>query len=238
MPLANLEIASLDSLDNPRTRARAAELTRVGGVELQPAETYEASDPSGFIVVTANRARMVVNVRIRSHWIEHIRPEAFTAALYNTYVTAIQRAFTVELARPQAGPPSPLAATYDDPADMSFDEWTAKAEARLNAVDDVRDAVRRAQPTAPHQAITEIRSPLGYLTTRLRAGAPIAITADPHVLRNPSETVLSQEIQQMFVRAGLGIATGERPTPARPRGGGDETDDDYFSAVNVFDDRD
>lgn len=103
MPLDHIELASLNVPDDPQTRARFAELTRPGGVELQPAETYGARDPGALITVTVNRAQMVTNVRIRPRWYEQMRPEAFPAALYNTYITAVQRALAVESAhRPQS----------------------------------------------------------------------------------------------------------------------------------------
>ena len=98
MPLGHIELADLNVPDDPRTRARFAELTRPGGVELQRAETYEASDPCGLITVTVSRSQMVTNIRIRPRWYEQLSPEAFPAALYNTYITAVQRALAVESA--------------------------------------------------------------------------------------------------------------------------------------------
>jgi hypothetical protein len=49
VPLEHIELASLNVPDDPQTRARFAELTRPGGVELRPAEAYEARDPGGLI---------------------------------------------------------------------------------------------------------------------------------------------------------------------------------------------
>ncbi|MFI6096239.1 hypothetical protein ACIA8G_11825 [Lentzea sp. NPDC051213] len=240
VPLEKLELATLDIPDNnPQAQARIAELTRPGGVELQPAEKYEAQDRSGFVIVTVDREQMVTNVRIRPHWNDNLSPEAFPGALYSTYLTAVQRSLAVEAKRGPVSPPSaPRPATApEDLTGLSPEEWLARMKSRLDTLDGEREAVvRRAQQT-PRPVDQEFRSPLGYLTLRMRAGGPVAITADPHVLRNPSETVLSNEILQLFVQAGLGIAAQERPRPARPREGG-EADDDYFSAVNVFDDRD
>ncbi|MDX8032424.1 hypothetical protein SK803_19590 [Lentzea sp. BCCO 10_0856] len=240
MPLEHVELAELDVPDDPRTRAHFAELTRPGGRELEPADTYEARDPSGFVIVTVNKDRKVTNVRIRARWYEHLRPEHFPAALYNTYVTAVQRAFAVEFAhRPPDQPAAPAPdAGFVDPADLSQEEWEARTAARINAMADQYDAIRRQQQQPKLLEVTDIRSPLGYLTLHVRAGGPVAIHGDPQALDNPSDTVLSEDALQMFVRAGLGIDPGERP-PAQPRGGGgSDTDDEYFSDFNVLRARD
>lgn len=243
MPLDHIELASLNVPDDPQTRARFAELTRPGGVELQPAETYEARDPGALITVTVNRAQMVTNVRIRPRWYEQMRPEAFPAALYNTYITAVQRALAVESAhRPQSqespsSPPAPGESSVD-PAELSLEEFMARTRSRLDAIDAEYDAIRR-QEQAPRVDVTEIRSPLGYLTMRVRDGGPIAIHGNPQALDNPSDTVLAEDILHLFARAGFGVEPGERPRPAaQPRSSGDDADDEYFDGFKVLGKRD
>ncbi|WP_091450088.1 hypothetical protein [Actinokineospora iranica] len=205
-------------------------------MELQPADTYEARDPSGFIIVTVDKYRMMRNARIRPGWDDNIRPEDFPAALLTTYVTAVQRAFAVEYAhRPTDAPSTPVSGeTFVDPTDLSFDEWMARTKTRLDAIDAEYDAIQRQQQ-APRMDFAEIRSPLGYLTMRLRGGEPIAINGDPMALDNPSDTVLSEEILQLFVRAGLGVDQEERPRPARASD--NDADSDYFSEFTVLRDR-
>ena len=104
---------------------------------------------------------------------------------------------------------------------------------------DQYDAIRRQQQQPKRLDVTDIRSPLGYLTLHMRAGGPVAIHGNPQALDNPSDTVLSEDALQLFVRAGLGIDLGEQP-PAQPRGaGGDsDADDAYFSDFNVLRGRD
>ncbi|MET8759686.1 hypothetical protein [Lentzea sp. NPDC004782] len=243
MPLEHIELASLNIPDDPQTRARFDELTRPGGVRLQPAETYEASDPDGLITVTVNRFRMVTKIRIRPRWYEQLRPEEFPAALYNTYITAVQCALAVEstyrLPEPvkSAGPPAP-AEPLVDPAGLSIEEFIAGTRSRLDAVDAEYDAIRR-RTQAPQVNTTEIRSPLGYLTMHVRDGGPIAIHGNPQALDNPSVTVLAEDILQLFARAGFGVDPGERPRPAaRPRGSGGDADDEYFDDFKVLGKRD
>jgi hypothetical protein len=237
VPLDHVELASLNVPDDSRTRARLAELTRPGGIELRPAETYEAHDPDGLITVTVNRAQMVTGVRIRPRWHEQMRPEAFPAALYNTYITAVQRAFAVESTRrshDQESPSSPSTpdASSADPAELSLDEFMARTRSRLDAIDAEYDAIRRQEQT-PRVDPTQIRSPLGYLTMRVRDGGPIAIHGDPRALDNPSDTVLAEDILHLFARAGFGVEPGGRPRPpARPRGSGD--DEEYFDGFKVL----
>lgn len=186
---------------------------------------------------------MVTNVRIRPRWYEHLRPEAFPATLYNTYITAVQRALAVESAHrsPEPAipsePPAP-AESLAGPADLPLDEFMARTRSRLDAVDAEYDAIRRREQ-APQVNTIEVRSPLGYLTMHVRHGGPIAIHGNPQALDNPSDTVLAEDILQLFARAGFGVAPGERPRPAaRPRGGGDDADDEYFDDFKVLGKRD
>ncbi|WP_093150438.1 hypothetical protein [Saccharopolyspora antimicrobica] len=244
MPLENLALATLNVPDSPQLRARTAELTRPGGVELQLANTYEARDRTGFIAIAVNRSRMVENAWIRPGWPDRIRPDAFPAVLYSTYMTAVQRALAVELAhRPVQQPSAPAPDdAYVDPAALSLEEWVRRTRSRLDAIDAEYDAIRRRQQ-APPPDVTEIRSPLGYLTMQMRRGGPIAITGDPQALDNPSSTVLADEILQLFGRAGLGVALGEPSPPVHPQ---DDTagearencyesrvaEDDHFAELN------
>lgn len=242
MPLDHIELADLNVPDDPQTRARFAELTRPGGVELQPAESYEASDPGGFITVTVNRSQMVTNIRIRPRWFEQLSPQAFPAALYNTYITAVQRALAVESAhwlQSQAGPSSQSAPGESsvDPAELSLEEFLARNKSRLDAIDAEYDAIRR-QKQAPRTDMTEIRSPLGYLTMQVRDGGPIAIHGNPQALDNPSETVLAEDALHLFALAGFGVDPDGRPRPAarseRPRSSGNDADDEYFDGFKVL----
>ena len=242
MPLEHIELASLNVPDDPRTRARYEELARPGGVQLQPAETYEARDPSGLITVTVNRLQLVTRVQVRPRWYEQLKPEAFPAALYNTYVTAVQRALAVESLRQPAEPANPSdspapAESFVDPAELSLEEFLARTRSRLDAVEAEYDAIRRRQQ-APQVNTTEIRSPLGYLTMQVRDGGPIAIHGDPQALDNPSDTVLADDILQLFTHAGFGVDPGERPRPAarpeRPHSDGDDADDEYFDGFKVL----
>lgn len=210
-------------------------------MELHPADTYDARDRSGFVIVTVNKSRMVTNIRIRPRWYEHLPPPAFPAALYNTYVTAVQRAFAVELTHPPPQPPNapaPGGSTYVDAADLSLEEWLARTKSRLDAIGDQYDAIRRAQPRRP--TFTEVRSPLGYLVMRVGDGGPIAIHGDPQALDNPSDAVLSEDALQLFIRAGLGLDLDDRPRPEQEDddSSSSEADDEYFEEFNVLEEVD
>ncbi|GLY48387.1 hypothetical protein [Lentzea sp. NBRC 102530] len=237
MPLGRIELAKLSVPDNPQIRARLAELTHPGGVALQLADTYEARDPAGIITVVVDRRQMVTDVRIRGRWFEKLRPEAFPATVYNTYVTAVQRSIAVESAHrgpdahTQPAPPT----QRPDPTDTPLEEWMASTRARLDAIDAEYDAIRRREQAPASTDVTEIRSPLGYLSMQLRGGGPISLNGDPRALDNPSDTVLAEDVLRLFVRAGLGVDPGERPRPTpRPRTGGDEGDDDYYTDFRVL----
>lgn len=157
---------------------------------------------------------------------------------------AVQCALAVELTLRPLSPPSAPAPgdTNVDPAELSLEEWVARTRSRLNAIDDEYDAIRRRQQPSRADE-TEIRSPLGYLTIRMRGGGPIAISGNPQALDNPSDTVLSEDILQLFVRAGLGVVPGDRPRPVAPverppppRGISSDADDEYFENFSVFGD--
>ncbi|AXB44784.1 hypothetical protein [Amycolatopsis albispora] len=240
MTLEHVELATLQVRDDPRMRARFAELTRPGGTPLEPADAYEARDSSGFVVVTVNKAAKVTNVRIRPGWVGQIGPAALPAALFNTYVTALQRALAVELIhRPKSTPRTPVPDSDSlDPAELSVDEFLARTRARSEATNRQYEAIRRQQQ-APLAEIYEVRSPLGYLTLRMRGGGPLALHGDPRALDNPSAEALGEDALQLFARAGLGVASEARPAPERePRGVSDGADDDYFAEFDVFDDED
>ncbi|GGU26553.1 YbaB/EbfC family nucleoid-associated protein [Lentzea flava] len=246
MPLEHIELAHLNIPDDPQTRARISELTRPGGVELQLAETYEARDPAGLITVTVNRFQMVTNIRIRPRWFEQLRPEEFPAALYNTYITAVQRALALETTRLSQNQESPSSLSTPgeasvDPAELSVEEFIARARSRFEAIDAEYDAIRR-QEQASRADMIEIRSPLGYLTMRIRDGGPIAIHGNPQALDNASDSVLAEDILHLFARAGFGVEPGERPRPVprseRPHDGGSDADDEYFDGFKVLGNRD
>ncbi|WP_188986848.1 hypothetical protein [Saccharopolyspora thermophila] len=238
MPLDNVVLAKLDVPDTPELRARLTELTCPDGVELQPANNYEARDPSGYVFVTVDRSGKVTNVRIRSGWTDHIRPDAFPTVLFTTYMTAVQRALAVELShRPESPSNQPAPDdTYTDPAELSFEEWVSRTQSRLNAIDAEYDAIRRQQQARAAEDVTEIRSPLGYLTMHMRGGGPVSINGDPQALDNPSDTVLSEEILQLFVRAGLGVAPDGESRPTQSRGSSDDAYDEDFSEIDMFED--
>lgn len=240
MPLEHIELARLNVPDNPQTRARLAELTHPAGVALQPAGTYEARDPAEIVTIVVDKSQMVTSVRIHPRWFEQLRPEAFPATVYNTYVTAVQRALAVEFAHRAPEPQGQFAspAPRADPSDVPLEEWMASTRSRLDAIDAEYDAIRRREQAPPPADVTEVRSPLGYLSMQMRNGGPISLQGDPQALDNPSDTVLSDDVLRLFVRAGLGVDPGERPRPApRPRTGGDEGDegdDDYFTDFRVL----
>ncbi|MBP2471620.1 hypothetical protein JOF53_000492 [Crossiella equi] len=238
MAFKNAELATLDIPDDPQAQTRLDELTHSSGVRLRPADTYEARDPSGFVIVTVNKSGLVTNIRIRPRWTDHIRPADLPAALYGTYVTAVQRSLAVELTNRTVHqpPPAPPGDTGTDSAELSLDEWMSRAKLRLDAIDDEYDTIRR-QAAAPVADFHDVRSPLGYLTLRMRGRGPVALHGDPQALDNPSEEVLSEDAAQLFVRAGLGVDGGQRQQPAQQgRGGGNAADDEYFAEFNVFGD--
>lgn len=240
VPLEHIELASLNAPDDPQTRARFAELTHQGGVQLQPAKTYNARDPGGLITVTVNRYQLVTTIRIRPRWYEQLRPEAFPAALCNTYITAVQRALAVESVReaPEIASAPVRREHSADPEDMSIEEFLVRTRERLDAVDAQYEAIKR-QDQAPNRHMTEIRSPLGYLTMRLRDGGPISIHGDPQALDNPSDAVLAEDSLLLFVRAGFGVDPGDRPRPAaRPDSTRTGGDDEYFDGFRVLGGRD
>ncbi|XVS67970.1 hypothetical protein ACQPYE_18570 [Actinosynnema sp. CA-299493] len=240
MPLDDVELHALNVPDSPQARAHFAELTRPGGVELRPADAYEARDPTGSVTVTVDKARMVTSVRLRARWQDHLRPDVFPAALYNTYVTAVQRALAVELTHRSSGPPTRPApqAVHVDPVDLPIEDWLARTRSRLDAIDDAYDEIRRGQGAVPPD-VTEIRSPLGYLTLRLRGGGPIGIHGNAQALSHAADAVLAQDVRQLFGRAGLGTGAGVPPRAVRRRSDNrdDGGDDDYFSGFNVLRDR-
>lgn len=193
------ESATLEIPDEAQMRAQLHELTHQDGIELEPADTYEARDPSGSIILVVGKSRLVTEVHIQSGWEEHIRPEAFAEALYTTYVKAIQRALAVELNHRSIGAHSEATTQReDDPADLSLDEWISRMCSRLDAIDDEYDAIRRQRIEAPSTETVEVRSPLGYLVMSMRGGGPIALTADVDALTHAPAQSLAKDIQQLF----------------------------------------
>lgn len=228
------ELATLEIPDEAQMRAQLAELTHSDGIELEPADKYEARDPSGSIILAVDKSRLVTEVNIQSGWEEHIRPEAFAEALYTTYVKAIQRALAVQLNHRSVGARSGATPQRgDDPTDLSLDEWISRMRSRLDAIDDEYDAIRRQAREAPPANTIEIRSPLGYLAMSMRGGGPIALTGDVDALTHAPTQSLANDIQQLFARADLG-SPGEGSMD-QTSVDSHTTDDDYFSNFNLFD---
>ncbi len=240
VPLEHLELKRRNVPDNPQIRARLAELTHPAGRALRSAETYEARDPAGLVTITVTKDQKVTDVRVRPRWFEQLRPEAFPATVYNTYATAVQRSLAMEFAQRPVNPQH-RAVRHEpqvDPPDLPLEEWVARTKTRLDAVDAEYDAIRR-QERVRQPDVTEIRSPLGYMTMRMRGGGPVSLHGDPQALDNPSDSVLADDVLRLFARAGLGVDPGDRPRPAaQPRTGGAEPDDDYFTDFRVLGRRD
>jgi hypothetical protein len=77
-----------------------------------------------------------------------------------------------------------------DPADLPLEDWIARTRSKLDAVDAEYDAIRRQERPPQSPDVTEVRSPLGYLSVRMRGGGPISLHGNPQALDSPSDTVL------------------------------------------------
>jgi hypothetical protein len=166
---------------------------------VEPADSYQAADPSESIWVTVDPDGRLVDVLIRRTWPEHLEPATFGDALLGAYTAAAEKAMAVRMStwEDQAPVGQPQVAATDE---LSHEEWLARVRGRLDEVDAMQRAMARAETESPGEQ--EIRGVNGYLTMLTRAGGLVSITANPAVAYAELER-LREDVLDIFEDAGL-----------------------------------
>ena len=211
--LDQVVLAELDVPDVATVNAQLNELLQPGGERVEPAAEYEARDSSGAIRVVADAECAVVSVGIQRSWASKIPASRLAGVLFQTYVTAVQRAIVVGLANatePAAADPVDRIPALDE--SLPYDEWIAAVRARMDAVDAQLDRIHRldAGPAAP--VTSDVRSPRGYFVLHLRGGSPAGLTGAVDVLANAGSDRLQLDVLETFAAAGLAASAAQPPS--------------------------
>jgi hypothetical protein len=195
-------LAELELGDQETLRAQADELVRAHHESRVPAGQYQAADPTRTIWVTVDRAARLVDVRINHVWTSTVAPDRFAGALFDAYTRAVQTALLVEASGQRS--PRPAAPVFEPiPDELPLEEWEHRTRALLADTEDQLAAIHRDDVTPP--AADVLRGRYGYLTLHLRDGGPVAITADPAVVRSADAQRLRQDALDVFAQAALGV---------------------------------
>jgi hypothetical protein len=219
--LAELEVPSVAEVD-----ARLNELLQPGGEKVEPAAEYEARDASGTIRVAVDAQRKVTDVDIQRSWVSRIPASQLAGVLFQTYVTAIQRAMVVELANTRELP------AVDRPVELSaldeslpYDEWIAAIRARMNDIDDQLDHIHRLDASRTTPAPSDVRSPRGFFVLHLRGGSPAGLSGSVNALANAGSDRLRLDVLEVFAAAELAASVAETaPRSTRPPSPDDDED--------------
>lgn len=195
--LAELELGDVETL-----RAQADGLVRLHHETPGPAGLYRATDPTGTITVTVDRAAKLVDVRISHNWTSRLTAAGLPGALFAVYTTALRTALLVEAS--ERVPSRATAPVFEPiPSGLSEEEWEYRTRALLNETEDQLYAARSAADARPPD--DEVRGRYGYLTLHLRAGGPAELTGEPGALRSADAERLRQDVLDVFTRAGLAV---------------------------------
>lgn len=208
-------LAELDVPDVATADAQLNELLQPGGDRVEPAAEYEARDPSGTISVVVDTEYAMIDVSVQRSWASRIPAARLASELFETYVTAVQRATVVALANatePAKTPPVETIPALDE--SLPYDEWIAAVRARMDEANAQLDHIRRFDADRPAPVSGEVRSPRGYFVLHLRGGSPAGLTGAVDVLANAGSDRLRLDVLEVFAAAGLAAAQGP-PRSAR-----------------------
>lgn len=192
-------LVNLDELgDTDELRRQAAAEFDVDGAE--PSDTYQVDEPTGSLWVTVDYRGRLADVRINHMWADRIEPAAFAGTLFAMYTRAVHKALVIEMSTQDDEPP-PRARRPEPEPELSYEEFLAKVNARLEANEATLRAALRAEPARDDE--TEIRSEHGYVTLHLRGPNPVGLTANTDVLGYANSDVLRRDVLAVFADAGL-----------------------------------
>lgn len=192
--LVDLEIPG----DTNAMRAWAAAEFDLANTE--PADTYQVAEPTGSMWVTVDYRGRLADVRINHMWADRIAPGAFAGTLFDLYTKAVYKALAVELSDQDDEPPPRPRQVAPEP-ELSYAEFVASVNARLEDNEVKLRAMRRAEPVPAGE--TELRSEHGYVTLHLRGPNPVGLTANTDVLGYANSEVLRGDVLEVFADAGL-----------------------------------
>jgi hypothetical protein len=196
------ELHSLVDLDIPgdtnEMRAWAAAEFDLDGAE--PSDTYQVDEPTRSIWVTVDYRGRLADVRINHMWADRIEPGAFAGTLFDLYTKAVYKALVIELSNQDDEPPPRPRQVAPEP-ELSYEEFVASVNARLEENEAKLRAVRSAEPV--HDDVTELRSEHGYVTLHMRGPNPVGLTANTDVVGYANSEVLRRDVLAVFADAGL-----------------------------------
>ncbi len=224
--LDRVVLAQLDVPDVAAVDAQLNDLLQPGGERVEPAAEYEARDSGGTIRVVVDAQRKLIDVGIQPKWEARIPAPRLAGVLFQTYVTAIQRAMVVELAntsQPAVAYRAETLPVLDE--SLPHEEWMAAIRARMDDVGAQLERIHRLDATRTPPAAGEVRSPRGFFVLHLRGGSPAGLTGSVEVLPSAGADRLRLDVLEVFASAGLAtLAASASRSDRHPP----EDDDEVF----------
>jgi hypothetical protein len=190
------QLIDLNELAGPDDQR--AEIDAIAESE-EPSDRYRAADPTESLWVSVDPRGRLVDVEISRTWSERLEPDGFGDALLGAYMAATRKALIVETAG-WAPPPPPRRRPEPVDEDVDPEVWLARIRSQLDEVEEVLRTAQAGEVVAEEES--EIRGRNGYLTLRLRGGAPAGITAGP-ALAHARRERLREDVLDIFTDAGL-----------------------------------
>lgn len=196
-------LADLDVLGDDETLRELADaaLDAAGGGE--PADTYQADDPTRSISVTVDHRGLLVDVRLAHRWADRLEPARFAETLFGVYTAAMHKALVIEMSTRDDERPSRRTVPPPQLSELSIEERLDRINLTLADNEARLYAARRAEQ--PPEDETGWRSEHGYVTLHVRGGMATGLTANADVLGYAETGVLRGDVLEVFTDAGLAV---------------------------------
>ncbi|GGU49759.1 hypothetical protein [Lentzea flava] len=186
----------------------------------EPADSYQATDPSRSLWITVDRDSKVLRIEVSGTWEDRLPVAEFDDAVFMTYVNAVQMAAAAEApARLRAAAEGPAEPSADDVV-TDFHDWLADVAQRRAAIGQKLREIEENAAASADQGVIEVHGPYGLLMLRVRGGNLLGIATNTEALSKANAGMVQQALWEAFSDAGLTSPSTARQEPEpvrRPR---------------------
>ncbi len=184
-----------------------------------PADEYTAADASRSLRVTVDPDGKVLRFDLAGSWLSRLPAAEFGPALMATYQDALGIAAAVEREARRDQPKQEVPVSFESWSGAEdLETFLAKTRTEQAAIGQKLREARENADRVSHD-VTELRSPYGFVTLRVRTGALVGLTANADAISRANPGQVQQDLWEVFGDAGLNSGRASAPvsTPQRRR---------------------